>query len=163
MPTGFVIARHEAIFWNDERILESLCPRALSLRGTNRSFANQSVGMMKGCLKAFARKLTDCFVPRKDRVESFNLTHFWNDEKIFKSLCLLALSLRGTNRSFANQSLRMMKRSLKAFALELTDCFVPRNDNAESMSKAKFIQQIQVNLALLVFKKNLFIFVCITQ
>jgi hypothetical protein len=53
--------RASARFWNNESIFKSLCLRALSLRGTNRSFANQSMGMMKGCLKAFARKLTDWF------------------------------------------------------------------------------------------------------
>ena len=52
--------RASARFWNNERIFKSLFLRALSLRGTNRSFANQSLGMMKRCLKASARELTDC-------------------------------------------------------------------------------------------------------
>jgi hypothetical protein len=41
---------------------------------------NQSLGMMKGCLKAFANKLTDCFVPRNDKTENFYLPRYWNNE-----------------------------------------------------------------------------------
>jgi hypothetical protein len=39
----------------------------LSLRGTK-----QSVGLMKWCLNTSSRKLTDCFVPRNDRMDARN-------------------------------------------------------------------------------------------
>jgi hypothetical protein len=42
---------------------------ALSLRGTKQSF-----GFVRGYLKTFARKLTDCFVPRND-TNTQTLTH----------------------------------------------------------------------------------------
>jgi hypothetical protein len=61
------------------------------------------------------------------------------------------------------QSGGMMKGCLKAFARKLTDCFVPRNDKVERISKAKITYKKWLNLALLFLKKNLFIFVCITQ
>jgi hypothetical protein len=119
---------------NNERVFKSLCLQALSLRGMK-----QSSGMMKECLKALARNLTDCFVPRNDRAESFYIARCWNNKRIFESLCLRALSLRGTKQSFG-----MKSGSLKVFTRKLTDCHAML-----AMTTSKILFPILIKLRLL--------------
>ena len=93
--------------WNSVRIGVSLNQSVGMMKGYLKAFAyvlchcearigvslNQSVGMMKGYLKAFARKLTDYF----STLAMTKPLVTWNDERVFEIRCTQALSLRGTN------------------------------------------------------------------
>jgi hypothetical protein len=117
--------------------------------------------MMKGCLKSFARKLTDCFA-----------TLAMTKPKVLISLGVGII--KGYLKAFTyglchcearmpvslNQSFGMMEGGLKVFARKLTDWFdesrIPsaRNDKAEINFNSK-VAYTKGKLGIIYFKNNL--------